>query len=375
MSPCGMSIIIPTYGRVDLLARLIQSILQDTARVKFATEILLADDTPQPEGDSIQELAHQSGARVLYGESHVGGKRNYGAREARYDFVLFLDSDVVIQPGTLQAHFDKLSNSCDARVAGCLGQVDFVGKPTFAWQVISEMQLTLPFSYPQVADTVPWGPTANISFRKDIFLECDGGFDTSMPKYGGEDVDLGLRLNNAGYVIVTAKAAIAEHTVETWNSWRQNFRRLWFFGLADYYLLIRHPDRAFLDFPTGPILWLLQLGCGVMLLLLHGLPMFAWVGGGLVLSILAYHLVYAVVKGQRASRLSVHLLGPLIFYLMDAAKSWEAIRNQKWGLIFRRLKFLDDLIAQDWPEIAASAWGISASALIFFCVVIIGLTF
>jgi hypothetical protein len=50
---------------------------------------------------------------------------------------------------------------------------------------------------------------------------------------------------------------------------------------------------------------------------------------------------------------------------MDVAKSWEAVRHGRPGLILRRIKFLDDLIAQDWKEIAASAWGLTASALTF----------
>jgi len=365
----GLSIVIPCRGRAGLLRRLLESILADAEGWEVDVEILLVDDTQGGEGRTIQEIASRHGARLLTGVAHVGEKRNWGMREARYDLVLFLDSDVVIRPGTLQAHWDALRAPGDPRLAGCLGSVFFVGEPTFAWQVISEMQLTLPFTYPLVSDVVPWGPTANISFRRAAFLEV-GGFDTTLPHFGGEDVDLGLRLTRAGYRIATSRKAVAEHAIETWNSWGQNLRRLFHYGQADFHLLIRHSDRSFLDFPSAPILWLLQLsfvaGAGVT----KGISAALWLLVAFASSVVAYHVVYAVAKKRTGSRFLVHLPGPFIFYWMDVAKVVEAIRHGRPDLIVRRIKFLDDLIAQDWPEIAASAWGVTAASLVFAVAVV-----
>jgi glycosyltransferase involved in cell wall biosynthesis len=325
--------------------------------------MLLVDDTPEPANRQLEDIARRHGARVLKGESHVGGKRNLGAREARYEFVLFLDSDVEIQPGLLRAHHDALSAAAP-KVAGCLGKVEFVGEPTFSWRVIAEMQLTLPFAYPDVAEAGPWGPTANISFRKTAFFTV-GGFDTTLPLYGGEDVDLGLRLTREGYVIVTSRTAVAHHAIQTWSTWRQNLERLYRFGQADFHLLLRHPERSFLDFPTGPILWLLQLVAGIVLMAVRGWELWPAVLVALLLSVLAYHVGYAMFKKQRRSSFWVHLAGPFIFYTMDLAKIIEAIRYARPGLILRRVKFLDDLIAQDWREVAASTWGLAASAFAY----------
>ncbi|MFZ4857836.1 MAG: glycosyltransferase family 2 protein [Desulfuromonadaceae bacterium] len=363
----GLSIVIPTYGRSDLVADLLESIADDAAGVTFAVEITLVDDSPAADAQLIGKVAAVHGARVLTGVSHVGEKRNLGLQQSAHDLILFLDSDVRIRRGTLQAHFNRL-NEASPETAGCLGKVEFVGDRTYAWRVIESMQLTLPFSYPDVADLVPWGPTANLSFRREPFLLV-GGFDGTLPRYGGEDVDIGLRLSDSGFLIVTAPDAVAEHAIETWSTWGQNLRRLWSFGLADYHLLVRHPGRSFVDFPTGPMLWIGQLL--VLVALFYGHRVSVTVGlCAFGASLVSYPAVYSLVKRQRVERSQffVHLLGPIIFWTMDLAKAFEALRQGRPTMVLRRIKFLDDLIVQDWHEIAASAWGLTGSALSFLLV-------
>ena len=359
----GLSIIIPTCGRRDLVEALLESVSEDSQRVDFEVEVILVDDSPPTEAAAIRKAAVAHRAQVFDAPTtHVGGKRNFGVRQASHNLILFLDSDVIVRHGTLRAHYDLLFNG-DPDVAGCLGKVEFVGKETFAWKVINSMQLTLPFSYPDIAQYVPWGPTANLSFRRALFLQV-GGFDTTLPRYGGEDVDLGLRLADCGKRIVTTRDAVAEHNIVTWSTWSQNLPRLWSFGLADYHLLLRHPARSFLDFPTGPMLWLAQTVIILNLVIRDRLSMLS-AGAVLLASIMAYPLIYALLKQRVGSSIRVHLLGSLIFWTMDTAKALESLRRGRPGLILRRLRFLDDLIVQDWSEIAASAWALSASAAMF----------
>jgi len=365
----GLSIIIPTRGRHDLLTDLLESISADAENAGFDVEVIIVDDSNENEKDLILHVATTHKAKVIRGVASVGEKRNMGAIKAIHDLILFLDSDVKILPGTLRAHVNRLSQEPED-VAGCLGKVIFVGTPTYAWQVIEAMQLPLPFSlYPDLADYVTWGPTAHLCVRREQFLKV-GGFDTTMPRYGGEDVDLGFRLTNQGMRIATAPDAVAEHAIETWGTWRLNLRRLWSFGKADYHLLIRHSERSFYDFPTGPLLWLLQTFLLIVLMATKSItPVAALCALGA--SIAAYHLVYALIKREEGSRLRVHLLGPIIFWIMDFAKAVESVKHGRPMLIFQRIKFHDDFIALDWREIASSAWGITASNVLFLIVILI----
>jgi cellulose synthase/poly-beta-1,6-N-acetylglucosamine synthase-like glycosyltransferase len=364
----GLSVVIPTHGRHDLLATLLESISTDAENAGFNVEVIIVDDSSKKEAERILQTATSYNAKVLHGVSHVGEKRNKGAINAAYDLILFLDSDVKIMPGTLRAHMNRLSNEPED-VAGCLGKVIFVGNPTYAWQVIESMQLPLPFSlYPDLVNYVTWGPTAHLSVRRKLFLQI-GGFDTTMPRYGGEDVDLGFRLDNKGLRIATAPDAVAEHAIETWGTWRQNLHRLWNFGKADYYLLMRHPERSFYDFPTGPLLWIAQFVLLIILVATSSIsPMVSCALGA---SVTAYHIVYALVKHEGGSCLRVHLLGPVIFWIMDFAKAFESVKHGKPMFIFQRIKFHDDIIALDWREIVASAWGITASNVIFLVVILL----
>ena len=366
----GLSVVVPTHGRPDLVEALLASIAADAPSAGVDVQVLLVDDSAPDDAAAIRVAADRCGARVFPAESpNVGGKRNLGVARAAHDLILFLDSDVAIRPGTLRAHIERLRDASED-VAGCLGKVEFVGKETYPWKVIEAMQLTLPFAYPDVADHVPWGPTANLSVRRGPFLAI-GGFDTTLPRYGGEDVDLGLRLTDRGLRIVTAREAVAEHAIATWSTWRQNLRRLWSFGLADYELLVRHPSRSFVDFPTGPMLWAAQVVV-LLALLAGGLVRPGVALLALAASIASYPLVYAALKRAPGSEWRVHLLGPLVFWTMDAAKAVSAIRHRRPALIVRRLKFLDDLVAQDWPEIAASAWALTGSSVAFLAALIAG---
>jgi hypothetical protein len=93
--------------------------------------------------------------------------------------------------------------------------------------------------------------------------------------------------------------------------------------------------------------------------------------GALGTSIVAYHFIYSILKSEKGSRLHVHLLGPLIFWITDFAKSFESVKHGRPMFIFQRIKFHDDLIALDWKEIASSAWGITASNILFLIVILL----
>lgn len=60
--------------------------------------------------------------------SFGGRKRNVGAREAKYDIVLFLDSDCIATPNLLNEHYKMYTDDHVGAVAGLL---EFVGEDTW----------------------------------------------------------------------------------------------------------------------------------------------------------------------------------------------------------------------------------------------------
>ena len=89
-----VSVIIPSYNRRHDLCRCIDSVLTQTS---VSIEIIIVDDCSEDDTGEFVRLNYPD-VRLFscarrYGPSHL---RNRGLREARGDFILFLDSDVVL---------------------------------------------------------------------------------------------------------------------------------------------------------------------------------------------------------------------------------------------------------------------------------------
>ena len=98
-----VSIIVPTYDRVTLLPRALDSIIAQTFN---DWEIVLVDDGSTDETDSLAwDYASRLGPRFNYvRQSHAGSSaaRNRGIEAGRGRFVAFLDSDDEFLPGKLE---------------------------------------------------------------------------------------------------------------------------------------------------------------------------------------------------------------------------------------------------------------------------------
>ncbi len=87
-----VSIIIPTYNRANVIKRAIDSVLRQTYD---SYEVVVVDDGSTDETGSV--IAGIQDARIRYialkENQGVAHARNIGIREARYDYIAFLDSD------------------------------------------------------------------------------------------------------------------------------------------------------------------------------------------------------------------------------------------------------------------------------------------
>lgn len=87
-----MSVIIPTYNRAGLIGRSLQSVLNQTHQ---DIEVIVVDDASQD--DTEQQVRAFSDDRIRYvrhdGTRGPSATRNTGIKNARCDYVAFLDSD------------------------------------------------------------------------------------------------------------------------------------------------------------------------------------------------------------------------------------------------------------------------------------------
>ncbi|HET7536321.1 MAG TPA: glycosyltransferase family A protein, partial [Candidatus Didemnitutus sp.] len=90
-----VSAIIPTYNRAHLLPAALASIFAQTQPVD---EVIVVDDGSK---DNTADVLRTYGDRVRYirqQNAGAGAARNHGMREARGDYVAFLDSDDLWMP-------------------------------------------------------------------------------------------------------------------------------------------------------------------------------------------------------------------------------------------------------------------------------------
>ena len=112
-----ISVIIPTYNRVDYLPRTINSLLQQTLP---AREIIVVDDGSQDATRERIEADYKDTVRYIYRENGgLSAARNTGGQQVTGEAVLFLDSDDLLAPTALARLSAELQSVPNAALAFC----------------------------------------------------------------------------------------------------------------------------------------------------------------------------------------------------------------------------------------------------------------
>jgi glycosyltransferase involved in cell wall biosynthesis len=122
----SVSVVIPTYNRAQYIAEAVESALDQT---RPADEIIVVDDGSTD--DTAQVLARFcEPVRVVCQENRGrSAARNRGLEEARGDAIVFLDSDDLLAPGSLERRAAILESSPDVDVAyGDMFIIDGAGR-------------------------------------------------------------------------------------------------------------------------------------------------------------------------------------------------------------------------------------------------------
>ena len=108
------SFIVPVFNRPDEVDELLESLTRQT--ITDFEVIVVEDGSAVPCHDVCEKYRGLLNLHYYYKEnSGPGQSRNYGVERAKGDYVLILDSDVVVPPGYLQAVEDELNaNDADA---------------------------------------------------------------------------------------------------------------------------------------------------------------------------------------------------------------------------------------------------------------------
>ena len=229
------SIIVPVYNRPDEVDELLQSLCEQT--VKDFEVLIVEDGSVKPCKDVCDKYASILDLHYYAKEnSGPGQSRNYGAERANGEYVIILDSDVVLPASYLQAVEDELKqNPCEA-----------FGGPDATHPSFTPIQKAISYSMTSFFTTggIRGGKAKldkfyprsfNMGIRRDVYLQL-GGF-TKMRF--GEDIDFSYRIVEAGYMPRLFPEAWVWHKRRT--DFRKFFRQVYNSGIARINLEKRHP--------------------------------------------------------------------------------------------------------------------------------------
>ena len=274
------SCIIPVYNRPGELRELLSSLLAQTY-TQFEV-IVVEDGSTLRCKDVVNAFADQLTLHYFYQENTGQGfARNFGMQQAKGDFFVILDSDVLLPP----TYFEALEKAIATR------SLDAFGGPDAAAEDFSPIQKAMDFAMTSFWTTGGIrgklkNPAAyqargfNMGVSREVFARLGGFVDPNR----GEDIEWSLRIKKAGFRLELVPEAFVYHKRKNtlWSFAKQAFS----FGRNRVNVSRFHPEAIKLVhwLPTFFLLFLVSLVINllfVQVLLIPQLVIF-WIWAGLV---------------------------------------------------------------------------------------------
>ncbi|MGB8265021.1 MAG: glycosyltransferase [Candidatus Velthaea sp.] len=240
MSQLRISVVIPTYNRLDTLRHVIPALLAQDLRAD-EYEIIVADSLSTDGTKEYLAGIAASDGRVRHLPGPYTGRaaaRNAGIDNARAALVLFTDADIIASRDLLSRHLARHDRSPAPRaVVGLEVQVDSYADYE---RKSRDPALRNPL-HPAARKQISWlyFLTGNASVPRSE-LDRVGRFDEDFTGYGHEDLELGYRLQHlAKLPIEYAPEAVNYH----WHPvpWDQQQGRMELAGRSTVRFYRKHP--------------------------------------------------------------------------------------------------------------------------------------
>lgn len=225
-----LSVVIPTYNRKSSLIRTLSALERQTLPSDRFEVIVVSDGSTDGTAEAVRAHSYPFRLRLLeQTNSGPSVARNYGARAACGEVVVYLDDDVEPTAGFLEVHA-KAHEACPRLVL--IGPQSMPREERFPVWIAWEHQM-LESQYARFRSG-EWqaGPnnlySGNFSVRRKHLIEV-GGFDENFKRQ--EDVELGFRLASLGLEFRFEPTADGYHRPErTFESW---YTTPYLYGIRD----------------------------------------------------------------------------------------------------------------------------------------------
>ena len=291
------SIVVPVFNRPDEVDELLASLCSQTL-TDFEV-IIVEDGSKNPCKDVCDKYASILDLHYYYKEnSGPGQSRNYGVERAQGEYVIILDSDVVLPAAYLKnvecrmesvefatAH-ESSSEGTAATPAAAANSTPYTlnsqlacwGGPDAAHPSFTPVQKAISYSMTSFFTTggIRGGKAKldkfyprsfNMGIRRDVYQQL-GGF--SKMRFG-EDIDFSYRIVEAGYQPRLFPDAWVWHKRRT--DFRKFFRQVYNSGIARINLEKRHPGTLKLVHLLPMVFTLGVIGCLLLAPFCYGLTL------------------------------------------------------------------------------------------------------
>lgn len=193
-----VSVLIPVYGKIEYTLACLKSISENIPKVSF--EVIVMDDN-SPD-NSIYILRKVKNIKTIINPENLGFLRscNNGAKNAKGEYLLFLNNDTRVMNGWLDRLLETFKNFPNCGLAGSKfiypdGLLQEAGGIVWqdgsAWNYGSRQDPNKPeFNYAREVDYISG---ASIMVPSELFTKL-GGFDEYYAPAYYEDTDLALRI-------------------------------------------------------------------------------------------------------------------------------------------------------------------------------------
>ena len=327
------SIIVPVFNRPDEVDELLESLCSQT--LKDFEVLIIEDGSEKTCKDVCDKYASILDLHYYYKEnSGPGQSRNYGVERAQGEYVLIIDSDVVLPTGYLEAVHLALNSTLST-----LHPIVAFGGPDASHPSFTPIQKAISYSMTSFFTTggIRGGKkkldkfyprSFNMGIRRDVYLQL-GGF--SKMRFG-EDIDFSYRIVEAGYQPQLFPEAWVWHKRRT--DFRKFFRQVYNSGIARINLEKRHPGTLKLVhllptvFTVGVIGLVLISAVGRVLMHYDDVHRWYWLCAVPWLPIILYSLIITIDSTIQNKSLKVGLLSvpaafvQLMGYGLGFIESW-----------------------------------------------------
>ncbi|HMP90675.1 MAG TPA: glycosyltransferase family 2 protein [Kiritimatiellia bacterium] len=214
------SVCICTFRRPQGLRKLLASLAAQHNAPPY--EVVVVDNDPDGQAEPVTRAFREDLNLVYVCDPFVclAGARNRSVREAKGEFLAFVDDDETVSPTWLTTMHRVLVEHEAAVVCGPV-KITFEDKVPLAVRGSRIFKRT---RFPNEGESLPWfwAYTGNAYVRRSIMPDPDQPFEVKFGRTGGEDVDCFRKIHDAGGRLISAGEGAMVHEFREHD--RANYR-------------------------------------------------------------------------------------------------------------------------------------------------------